>query len=300
MKFIKYLKYLLIIFLSISVLIILGGIIKYNIDLNNYINQATPEVSANNNNSSSQGTEVSIVGSVHFETTGIKRDDLYRYLDSISPTVILYESVDAKDVKRMVNRTDFFYQLQNTLKNSPKVESFVTLKYVVNHSGTEVFHYDWEERNAYHFKHNYRATSSKMLRAVLKLYRENQLTDEESAIIKEYLNLNKELQGIGRQGSVNDLNSLRTDSIIRNRQWYVYKNIPEIIKNRKDLEEFKDFAGVHMEYWDIRNKAMVENILNQIKRNPNKKIVVLNGFYHRYYLVDELKKYESEFNFSVN
>ena len=54
-----------------------------------------------------------------------------------------------------------------------------------------------------------------------------------------------------------------------------------------------------MEYWDIRNKAMTANILKQIKRHPNKRIVVLTGNTHRYYLIDELKKYEKEFNFSV-
>ena len=54
-----------------------------------------------------------------------------------------------------------------------------------------------------------------------------------------------------------------------------------------------------MEYWDVRNKAMTANILNQIKLNPNKRIVVFTGYSHRYYLIDELKKYEKEFNFSV-
>ena len=44
---------------------------------------------------------------------------------------------------------------------------------------------------------------------------------------------------------------------------------------------------------------MAQNILKQIKLNPNKKIVVLNGFYHRYYLIDELKKYEADYGFTL-
>lgn len=44
---------------------------------------------------------------------------------------------------------------------------------------------------------------------------------------------------------------------------------------------------------------MAQNILKQIKLHPNKRIVVLNGFYHRYYLIDELKKYQTEYNFLV-
>jgi hypothetical protein len=45
--------------------------------------------------------------------------------------------------------------------------------------------------------------------------------------------------------------------------------------------------------------AMVNNIVNQIKNNPNKRIVVLTGYTHRYYLIDELKKLEEEYDFSV-
>ena len=79
----------------------------------------------------------------------------------------------------------------------------------------------------------------------------------------------------------------------------MYQKIPEIAKDRNELQEFKDFIPIHMEYWDLRNRAMAANILNQIKRNPNKRIAVLNGYTHRYYLIDELKKYETELEFSV-
>ena len=44
---------------------------------------------------------------------------------------------------------------------------------------------------------------------------------------------------------------------------------------------------------------MTQNILEQIKLNPHKKIVVLNGFYHRYYLIDELRKYETDYDFML-
>ena len=71
------------------------------------------------------------------------------------------------------------------------------------------------------------------------------------------------------------------------------------MKERKEIEEYKDYLPRHIEYWDLRNKAMTANILNQIILNPNKRIVVLTGYSHRYYLIDELKKYEDELNFSV-
>ena len=99
--------------------------------------------------------------------------------------------------------------------------------------------------------------------------------------------------------TVVSINSLQMDSILRMRQSYTYKHLPEIAKNSTRLTEYADFIPIHMEYWDLRNKTMAQNILKHIQKNPNAVIVVLNGFYHRYYLLDELKKYETEYNFSV-
>ena len=70
--------------------------------------------------------------------------------------------------------------------------------------------------------------------------------------------------------------------------------------DRKELSEYWDFIPIHMDYWDTRNRAMAQNILKQIANHPNKKIVVLNGYYHRYYLIEELKPYQAEYEFVLN
>jgi hypothetical protein len=294
----KYLKYIIVIWLLFTLFICVGGIIKYNIDVNTYIDQKEPKASMHHMDALPHGTEVYVLGSVHIETDKIKRDDLYHYLDSISPTVILYES-DTKSVQRMLNRTDFFRQLMSTFKKGNKVESFVSLKYIEYHPECEIFSYEWEERDSYHRKHDILSKSSEMLNAVIRLHREHVLTSDQSATVEEFLALNTEISNIGRNANIHDINNATTDSILRNRQLYVYDHIPKIVKERKELKAYQDFVPRHMEYWDIRNRAMAQNIINQIKRNPNKKIVVLNGYYHRYYLIDELKKHEEDLNFSV-
>ncbi|MEL4456554.1 hypothetical protein [Lutimonas vermicola] len=299
MKILKYLKYIVIVWLILTLLICVGGIIKYNIDLNTYIDHEEPKENRNTNISLSKETEVYVVGSVHFETDNIKRDDIYNYINSISPDVILYES-DTNTVERMVNRTDFFNQLMSSFKKGNKVESFVSLKYLDKHPQAMVLGYEWEERDAFHLKHNYRSTSSKMIGAVYNSYRQDLLTGNHLELMDTFAAINKEYYKISRNAKVvYDLNNAKTDSIIRERQFYIYKRVPEIVKARPELADYKDFAPLHMEYWDIRNKAMTANILKQIKRHPNKRIVVLTGNTHRYYLIDELKKYEEEFNFSV-
>ncbi|WP_224490703.1 hypothetical protein [Robertkochia flava] len=298
MKILKYLKYIIAAWLLLTLVICAGGVIKYNIDLNRYIDQEGPKEKRNKPNSLSKETEVYVVGSVHFETDKIKRDDIYNYVDNISPSVILYEN-NTKTVKRMVNRTDFWGQLMSSFKKGNKVESFVSLRYKKHHPGSEILPFEWEERDAYHAKHNLATNSSKLLGSAIRLNRENLLSSEESAIMDQFQEINKKYNEIGNTETVYDINNSHTDSIIRIRQSYVYKTIPEMVKERNDLAAFKDFLPIHMEYWDTRNKAMTANILNQIKVHPNKRLVVLTGYSHRYYLIDELKKYEDELNFSV-
>lgn len=288
-KFIKYLKFILKAWISLTIIVCVGAIIKYNLDLNEYINQDESILQYQKNNTSNNGTEVYLVGSMHFETNNFKRDNLYTYINKVSPSIILYES-DKQTVNRMVKRTDFFNQLMSSFNNGKRVENFVALRYLKNHPKAKVLGFEWEERDRFHFKHNYRKNMSKLLGMAYKLNREKVLSNQESKIMSDYNEVNKKYYNLGNSKTPYDFNNPIADSIIRTRQTYVYHRIPEILKSKELSDDLKEFVPIHMNYWDTRNMAMVKNIVNQIKKNPNKRIVVLTGYTHRYYLIDELKK----------
>ncbi len=298
MKALKVLKYALFIWISLTILICVGGVIKYNVDLNNYVNQDQLSKKPKKNNAKTNGTEVYVVGSMHFETSNFKRDDLYNYINQVAPSIILYEG-DKQTVNRMVNRTDFLNQLMSSFKKGEKVESFVALKYLKNHPESKVLGYEWEERDQFHFKHSYRKNMGKLIGMAHKLNRETRLSSEESEIMSDYHEVRLKYNKLGNSKTLYDFNNPITDSIIRVRQDYAYHKIPQILKTKELSDELREFLPVHMNYWDTRNLAMVGNIVNHIKNNPNKRIVVLTGYSHRYYLIDELTKLEEELNFSV-
>lgn len=297
-KLTKYLKYVLIAWILFTLTICIGGVIKYNLDLNEYINQEESSTQIQKIETKNNGTEVYVVGSMHFETDNIKRNDIYNYIDSISPSIILYES-DTNTVNRMVKRTDFFNQLMSSFSNGNRVENFVALRYLKHHPESKVLGYEWEERDRFHFKHNYRKNMGKLLGTAIKLNKEKVLSNEESEIMVEFFKASKKYSNLGNSKTVYDFNNPISDSIIRIRQEFAYHKIPQILKTKNLSDELREFLPVHMSYWDIRNLAMVNNIVNQIKNNPNKRIVVLTGFSHRYYLTDELKKLQEEYDFLV-
>ena len=296
-KFKKILKYFLIAYVSITVIICLGAIIKYNLELNAYINQDEPDVQAQKH-SIKNGTEVYIVGTMHFETNNIKRDDFYTYISKVSPSIILYEN-NAQTVNRLVKRTDFLNQMMSSFNKGNKVESFVTHRYLKHHPECKVLSYDWEERDQFHFKHNYRKNMGKLIGMALELNREKALSSQESNIMRDYNEISQKLNNLGNSKTVYDFNNPIADSILRVRQEYAYNKIPTFLKTKELSDDLKKFLPVHMSYWDIRNMEMVKNIASHIKNNPNERIVVLTGYYHRYYLIDELKKLEEELHFSV-
>ena len=297
-KFLKYLKHAFIGWLSITIIIFIVGIISYNLELDAYINQDNPEIQTKKKGKVNNGTEVFVVGTMHFETDNIKRDDFYTYISKVSPSIILYEN-STQSVKRMVKRTDFINQMMSSFKKENKVESFVVHRYLKYHPECKVLSYDWEERGQFHFKHNYRKNMGKLLGMAHKLNREKVLSNEESKVMNEYQEITKKYLNLGNSKTPYDFNNPIADNIIRVRQEYAYHKIPQILKTKELSDELSEFLPVHMSYWDTRNMAMVDNIINQIKNNPNQRIVVLTGYSHRYYLIDELKKLEEEYDFTV-
>ncbi|MEL6720602.1 MAG: hypothetical protein AAFO82_11905 [Bacteroidota bacterium] len=292
-------KNIVLLLLSLPIILGFGGLVKYNLQLNAYIEQETTQHTANSSISNDHKAEVHIIGTVHFETDSIKRYHLYNYLDSIAPSIILYEG-DSSSVRKIVNKTDYFDQIINTLKNRKKLEKPVALKYTEHHPECVLLPYEWEKRVKYHRKHRFTKRSNEMLNLVIGLYRDSLLTRPQTAIIEEFLELNRITSKIDN-GQITNINNTITDSLIKRRQQdYIYTAIPEIAKDRKELVAYLDFIPIHMNYWDTRNKVMAQNILKQIEHHPNKTIVVLTGFSHRYYLIEELLPYQTEYGFVLN
>ena len=96
-------------------------------------------------------------------------------------------------------------------------------------------------------------------------------------------------------------NNSKTDSIAQDRQLFMYDKFLKIINNnsifnntysiKKDRDSISYYDGYKRaaEFWELRNKTMAKNILHFVNEYKGKKIVVLNGFFHRYYLHSILK-----------
>lgn len=243
----KRMKKIIIVFLTLPIVIFIGGITKYNLQLSTYFSQDTKTYKNKSLKQEVNKTKVHIVGTIHFETDDLKRQHFYNYIDSISPSIILYEG-DSSTVKRIVKKTDYLARFMDAFKSEKRIEKPIVLKYLNNNPNCKLLPYEWELRNKYHRKHRLRKNSKKLINAVINLYFNNLLTKNDSITIDRFLEINRTLTEVDKTPKISNINSLLTDSILKIRQHYIYKEIPEIAMKRKELAEYSDFIPIHMNY----------------------------------------------------
>lgn len=91
--------------------------------------------------------------------------------------------------------------------------------------------------------------------------------------------------------SPENLNSLICDQVMRSQEDYTYLLYQEA--RRSNSLKDQDFYQIQKEYWDLRNKTMAENICTISANLTSKKVVVITGVDHHYYLMDLLSKCHS-------
>ncbi len=77
-------------------------------------------------------------------------------------------------------------------------------------------------------------------------------------------------------------------------QEFIYLNKPlEIVETTDSLKKHAGFAHLQKDFWEKRNDTMIKNILHFT--NEYRRIVVLTGNLHRYYLVKGLNRVKGNF-----
>jgi hypothetical protein len=243
-------------------------------------------------------TELVLLGTVHQPIQNFNADSLYNILVNIKPDVILFE-VDSS----------FFTKDFEFKKPWKSNENIATIGYM-NSFDVDVRPYDFTGRNEYRIKIGSRPTDSKASNLLDSLYKNNLLKSLDSKIYKDFLNVNDSLNSFAYLGA-KTFNSSNTDKIAQIRQEYQYKRLLDIMKDypifsntyyvKNDGDSISYLEGYKRasEFWDLRNQTMSNNILHFVREYQGKRIVVLNGYFHRYYLDSLLKPKQRKNNFII-
>ncbi|MEQ9278892.1 MAG: hypothetical protein RLN83_05305 [Balneola sp.] len=243
-------------------------------------------------------TELVLLGTVHQPIENFTPDSLYNILVKIDPDLILAE-VDSS----------FFTEDFKFNRTWDSNENIATIKYMENFE-VDVRPYEFTGRNEYRIAIGARPTDSKATALLDSLYVNDQLKSENKKIYEEYLSVNDSLNSLVYAGA-KAFNSSQTDELAEKRQHYQYKELLEIMSQypvfsntfhfKPDGDSISYAEGYKRasEFWDLRNQTMAKNILHFVDEYEGKRIVVLNGFFHRYYLNSLIKPKQEELGFVV-
>jgi hypothetical protein len=245
-----------------------------------------------------QKAELIVIGTVHFPTKQINKDTIYSVLENLKPDVILMES-------DMTNfNSDFTFK--NTYDEN---EWNAVIKYRNNFKNTLVRPIEFEGRNKYR-KDNGIQNPDVVLNEINVLDSLNILREKHKKIWSRFIDLSNSLNESDNK-SLKDINSVSTENLVRERQFYQYQKLKEISDENDEFAKLKvetasrdsiSFRELYRRYCyfeELRNRTIIDNILKWKEKYPNKKIVVLIGFYHKYFLVNELKWKQKEYNFEL-
>jgi hypothetical protein len=233
-------------------------------------------------------TEVVVIGTVHNATPNYGKEQLVAILQRVNPAAVLFETDSSffdKDVPQLLP------QYRTSGLESEAVVAF--------QQGTQVpvIPYDIEGRNKIYQEHAYFERQSGFSQAVGTLHREKLLSPEAERMLQEVMATGNMLAAFG-QDRPDAINSSGCDAAVAHKH-QADATVGAIIALTPALSQFAEYAKFNDEFWAQRNETMVTNIVNQTKKFSGKRVAVLCGFEHRYYLMRLLKALDEKSGISV-
>lgn len=235
-------------------------------------------------------TEIIVIGNLHKPAPNYNPEILFNILENIKPDFILHE------VDSSFFTSDFKFN-----KPYNENEGLASKMYIKKYPATQLRPYEFEGRNEYRRNKGMRPTDRLTLRLLDSLNKAGNLTTTQAEIFNTYQALIEPLKvRAGKEPKY--FNNPQTDSICEQRQYYQYQMVPKITNVRSEFSNrflikpdgnkisYRDGYQLWANFWDTRNQTMSKNILKIANLNKGKRIVVLTGFMHRYYLLKELKR----------
>ena len=240
---------------------------------------------------SEKGTkELTILGAVHFPTTGINADSVYLAIKKVQPQVILMER-DSVSFDSAFNRKVEYEE------NEDQGVS----KFLKDYPETILRPIEFEGRNGYRIKMGLYPQANEVYQKLNELSKSNKYDAEESAIWQRFANYWVKLDSLS-SASLQAINNDESDAIVDSAKYYQYTQMKKIVSKRNEFaEKILDSKGdsislaQYFQKWEQfehfdRNNAMVANIIKTIDNLPNDRFMLLVGYHHRYYIKKALEK----------
>jgi len=234
-------------------------------------------------------TKVVVLGSIHFPTQQVNADSIFKILQEYKPDVILLES----------DSTNFYedFTFRHLFDEN---EYIATVRYKMKHARVQIRPVEFEGRNAYRQSIGIYAEAGPVWQKLNQLNNEKKFNRDQQQTWDELAYLDSVASSY-KNSSLQIINQPNVDQVINRLIQSKYFNIKKIVDDHplfgqlKLVNAKKDTMTMrrYFELWanfegNLRNEAIANNVMKQIRLNPGKKIIVITGFYHRPYILNKL------------
>lgn len=237
-----------------------------------------------NVNTRNTSKELTILGTVHYPTSGVNADSVYQALNKVMPEVILLE----RDSAAFDN--DF-----RPLFKDEENETIAILRFLEENPNVLIRPIEFEGRDEFRDKTGLYPQANEVYQKLNELSRSDSFSEQEQQVWDRFVFYWIKLDSLAAI-SLKAINTEFSDSILDSAKYYQYTKMKEIVEKHNEFNEMMlDSRGdsvslrAYFEKWERfehygRNNAMAENIIETINNLPNKTYVVMVGYNHRYYL----------------
>ena len=218
-------------------------------------------------------TNVYLIGSPHHATIGSNKNDLFQAIEKCKPDIILVEC----DSAMLGSNFRFSANLLSVY------EFGIAEDYASKHPEVILRPFDIEGRNDFFQRNQFFQKQTQFFNELGEADERKQLSPENLEIYHRLIELNGDVEDRAEM-ELSQLNSSTTDSIVQNKMDWFYGKFSSLINSTPKLIAHIGYFQMDSSFWKTRNEKMAEHILQYCHLYPGKNIVVLTGFYHRYYL----------------
>jgi hypothetical protein len=237
-------------------------------------------------------TTVVIIGVSHTESRFMNTDSLLIVLQKVKPDLILDEMQSPSGFytkEKELRELPSSFKLRTKLGVGKKLppEKMVLYEYRKIDPNIIIRPFDIyiEDRNKYIRQD--REWESKFFGIVNDPKYSNTFSSYQTDLFQQYVRLNNYLYDITRK-SYFDMNQPDVSDSLRKMTVVGDPFILSIVDSVAIAGSLKPYYEKNKIFWRERNEKMASNIIEYIKENPGKRIVVLTGLLHKHYIMDWL------------
>lgn len=235
-------------------------------------------------------TEICIIGNTHTNTSYFNAQIMDSILNRIHPDLILVELDSSFFTSGFQFDTIKTPSLLDREKSSPSING--TRLYQRTHSNIDIRPFDIEGRNDFYRENDFFNKKNQMYIDIFKFAHYDSLSPRN---FRDYILLANSLYCVNSLNisSLQQLNSSEITNLVYLQQ-SIYLNMAiNIVETTDSLIKHTEFAHLQKDFWNKRNNKMIDNIMHFATKY--KRIVVITGNMHKYYLVTGLLRKNEDY-----